>query len=309
MKLSVIIVSWKVRELLRACLVSLLRETALPRDAFEIIVVDNDSGDGSDAMLRAEFPAVRVIASGENLGFGAANNLALPFCSGEFVLLLNPDTSVLPKAVDMLLARMAARPDIVAIGCRLLNGDGSLQRWTAGAFPTLLNLCTHYLFLDRMLPRWLRPDPLYLDRDSSLESEVEWVSGACMLLRRKALGEQIFDRSFFMYGEDMELCQRLRRDGGKVLYYPAVSVVHYQGASMRQQRGQVLLSSLQGPRQFFAMSHGSGQLLLYDLITLTGFLLRWLIHSAAATTGSTRFADKAASSRHHLMIAWKLLRS
>lgn len=309
MKLSIIIVSWKVRELLRESLSALFRETKLPRNELEVIVVDNDSGDGTTGMVRTEFVDVKLIANDKNAGFAAANNLALPLCTAKFVLLLNPDTVVLSHALDTLVARMEARPEVWAMGCRLLNGDGTLQRWTGGAFPTLCNLSTHYLFVDRLLPRRLRPEPLYLDRDVEQETEVAWVSGACMMLRRERLGERIFDEAFFMYGEDMELCRRLRCRGGKVIYCPAASIVHYQGASMRQQSGDILHSSLKGPRRFFAMTHGKGQLCLYDLITLTGFLLRWLAYLAGAITGSSRCLNKASASREYLAIAWKLVRS
>ena len=131
-RLSIIIVNWKVRELLRECLLSLFRNTALPKEQYEVVVVDNDSGDGSVAMIHAEFPEVTAIANSENVGFGAANNQAMHYCSGTSILLLNPDTVVLPGAVDCMLKIMETSPQIAILGCRLQNGDGSLQRWTGG---------------------------------------------------------------------------------------------------------------------------------------------------------------------------------
>src|SRR5262249_26266572 len=128
--LSVIIVSWNVRDLLRDCLRSLYGEMELTAGRWEIIVVDNASADGSAEMVHNEFANVCVLANSENAGFAKANNQALTSCRGEFILLLNPDTVVQDHAVDRMLRIMQAQPEIGALGCRLLNTDGSLQRWT-----------------------------------------------------------------------------------------------------------------------------------------------------------------------------------
>src|SRR5208282_717928 len=210
-------------------------------------VVDNDSGDGSPAMVEAEFPEVTLIANNANVGFGAANNQAMGHCHGEWILLLNPDTVVRPGSIDRMLERIQQSPRIAVVGCRLENGDGTLQKWTGGAFPTFRNLVNHYFFLDRLVPRAWREAPLYLDRDVRDDVQVGWVSGACMLLRRSAVGEEIFSPQFFMYGEDMELCYRMRRAGYDVIYSPAASIIHFQGQSMKQQQGEIMLSSLKGP--------------------------------------------------------------
>ena len=184
--LSIIIVNWKVRDLLRECLLSVFKNTELGHDRYEVVVVDNDSGDNSAAMVANEFPEVTLIANRDNVGFGAANNQAMAYCHGEWILLLNPDTLVPPGAIDRMLKKIQASPRVAVLGCRLENGDGSLQKWTGGAFPTFWNLVTHYFFLDRLLPAAWRPAPLYLDRDLREDAQVGWVSGACMLLRRSA---------------------------------------------------------------------------------------------------------------------------
>ncbi|MCA1971276.1 MAG: glycosyltransferase family 2 protein [Caenispirillum sp.] len=306
--LSIIIVNWMVRDLLRQCLRSLETGTSLPEQAREVVVVDNASHDGSVEMLRREFPAVRLLANEDNVGFGAANNQALPYCSAEWILLLNPDTVVLPGAIDAMLASARADESIGVLGCRLLNGDGTLQKWTGGHFPNLANLLSHYFFLDRLLPAALRPPSLYLDRDVREDLTVDWVSGACMLLRRSALGERIFDPAYFMYGEDMELCHRLRRQGYRVLYSPAASVIHFQGQSMKQQEGDILLSSLKGPRQFYRATHDEAGTLLFDLITLGGFLLRWAVYSLAAWPGRQAvMRERARSSLHYARIVMRLM--
>lgn len=305
---SVIIVNWNVRELLRACLQSLRDAAGLPMERLQIIVVDNASADGSADMVRREFPEAILMANEDNLGFGRANNQALPVCVGRHVLLLNPDTLVLDGGIAKLVALMDAQPDIAVAGCRLLNGDQTLQRWTGGAYPRLLNLVNHYFFLDRLLPSAWRPMPLYLDRDVAQDIEVDWVSGACMILRADRLHGRLFNPDYFMYGEDMELCHRLKLEGGRVVYTPVASIVHFQGESMKQQQGDVLLSSLKGPRQFYRQMRGGQGLWLYDAVTVAGFGLRWLLYGAAARLrgGDARLQLKAQSSRALMQRAWRV---
>ncbi|TDM04863.1 MAG: glycosyltransferase family 2 protein [Ideonella sp. MAG2] len=304
---SIIVVNWNVRDLLRLCLQSLREQAGLPMAQMQVIVVDNASADGSAAMVAAEFPEVTLLANQDNVGFGRANNQALPLCTGRHVLLLNPDTVVLDGAVRKLVQLMDAQPEVSVAGCRLLNGDMSLQRWTGGAYPRLLNLANHYFFLDRLLPSSWRPMPLYLDRDVPEDMEVDWVSGACMILRSSALGGQLFNPDYFMYGEDMELCHRLKMAGGRVLYTPQASIIHYQGESMKQQQGNVLLSSLKGPRQFYRQMRGGRGLWVYDAVTLAGFALRWALYALAALGGGSRWREKAAASRSMVGRAWKIL--
>jgi N-acetylglucosaminyl-diphospho-decaprenol L-rhamnosyltransferase len=308
--ISIIIVNWKVCELLRECLRSLQAHAGFRPDAMQVIVVDNDSGDGSVEMVAREFPDVTLIANAHNVGFGRANNQALPLCSGRYIVLLNPDTVVLGQAVRLMVERMDAFPDVAAMGCRLLNADHSLQRWTGGAFPRGWNIASHYLFLDRLLPRSLRPAPLYLDHDPKTDIDVDWVSGACMILRQTMLNDELFDPAFFMYGEDMELCHRLKTAGHRVVYSPAASIVHYQGASMKQQRGDVLLSSLKGPRQFYRQMRGEHALWWFDLLTVSGFALRCALYTAADwLRPGQSFAAKAASSKDLMERAWHMRHS
>ena len=304
---SIIVVNWRVRDLLRACLQSIRDQAGLAMDRLEVIVVDNDSRDGSVEMVRAEFPEVRLIANADNPGFGKANNQAMPWCNGRFIVLLNPDTVLLDAAIQKMIRRMDQRPDVAVMGCRLLNADGSLQRWTGGAFPRALNLANHYLFLDQILPKAMRPMSLYLDHDPADEIDVDWVSGAFMILRTNMLKGKLFNPDFFMYGEDMELCHRLKLAGHKVVYSPAASIIHYQGASMKQQQGDVLLASLKGPRQFYKQMRGSGAVWIYDFFTVVGFALRWFLYSAMNWLRPGRgYASRADSSVDLMRRAWRI---
>lgn len=309
-KLSIIIVNWNVRDMLQACLRSVFDAGGLAADQMRVIVVDNASIDGSADMVRTMFPQVLLIANEDNVGFGRANNQALVHCTGPFVLLLNPDTVVEDDGIAALVQSMESQPDTAIIGCRLLNADRSLQRWTGGAYPRLINVATHYLFLDRLLPAAWRPMPLYLDRDVRDDIDVDWVSGAVMLLRADRLDGELFNPKYFMYGEDMELCHRLKQAGGRVVYTPSVSIIHYQGASMKQQQGDVLLSSLKGPRQFYRQMRSGRGLWLYDLTTVAGFGLRWVLFAVAGVLRpDSGFGAKARSSRDMTFRAWAILRS
>ena len=274
--LSIIIVNWNVRDLARKCLLSIRKEMLLPADQYELIVVDNASSDGSADMFRAEFPDVSLIASSVNLGFGAGCNKAYAISRGQFILLLNPDTEVIEHAIDSLLGMMLARSRAAIIAPRLVNVDGSFQSAAGGALPTLLNVAWHYLFLRNTLPARIAPSALFLEGDPREELSIGWVSGASMLLRRAAIGEQIFDESFFMFGEDMDVCSRIRADGWEVVYAGGLSIIHHQGRSFDQQRSLVIrVNAHKGPRRVFAKGRGPISVFLYDTIMFVAFLVRW----------------------------------
>jgi N-acetylglucosaminyl-diphospho-decaprenol L-rhamnosyltransferase len=306
--LSVIIVNWKVRDLLRDCLRSLYEEMLLPPEVWEIIVVDNYSGDDSVEMVRAEFPGATLLANDKNLGFGKANNQALRICRGKYILLLNPDTVVIDHALDRMVQMMEASPDVAALGCRLLNTDGSFQRWTGGNPPGLLNVTCHFLLIYRVLPARILPRPLYLEKEPGQDLQVGWVSGACLLLRREAIGDQIFNERFFLYGEDVELCERLTHAGWKVIYTPKARIIHHGGRSLDGQTTEIQVSKLRGLRDIFAMRNGRVSLLLYDVAVSIGFLLRCLACSLAARTRPGRgFEARAEMSRRFLAEAMRVL--
>jgi len=274
--LSIIIVNWNVRDLARKCVLSVKRELLLPVDEYEIVVLDNASGDGSAEMFRAELPEVTLIESPVNLGFGAGCNKAYELTKGEFVLLLNPDTEVIDHALDGLLGIMRARASAGIVAPRLVNEDLSFQAASGGAFPTLGNVAWNYLFLKNILPGSIAPPTLFLEGDPQGLLRIDWVSGASMLLRREAIGGQIFDESFFMFGEDMDLCDRVSRNGWEVLYTSRHSIIHHHGRSFEQQKSlEILATAHGGPRRAFEKGHGPVSVFLYDAILLTGYLVRW----------------------------------
>lgn len=229
--LTVVIVSYNVRDLLRACLRSLLASEG--DFSFEIIVVDNRSTDGSAEMVENEFRQVRLIVSPVNGGYAYGNNLGLARGRGRYMLLLNPDTEVPPNALGDMITYMDLRPKAGAVGPKLVRADGSLDLACRRSFPTPTVALYRMLGLSRRFPRskrFARYNLTYLDPDEP--AEVDSVVGAFMLMRREAL-EQVglLDESFFMYGEDLDLAYRLKQAGWKVLYNPAVTVLHHKGES------------------------------------------------------------------------------
>lgn len=299
-RLSIIIVNWNVRELLRACLLSVARETTTPH---ELIVVDNASADGSVEMLRSDFPDVRLIASPTNLGFARGCEVGDAEATGELVLLLNPDTEVLKGAIDRMVARFDREPRLGILGGHLLNSDGSFQRATGGAFPTLYNLLWNYAFLGRFLPGRVAPPPLYLDRPPEEAMPIDWVSGASLMIRREAIGPRLFDPEIFMFGEDMELCHRVRAAGWDVKVAGDARILHHHGQSFRQQDAAAVLGSVyKGPRLFFRRHRGRAATFAYDAILLAGYLARWPAFAIADRLRPGRgYAELSRFSRRYLL--------
>ena len=277
-RLSILIVNWNTRELLRDCLAALYADPASGQ--WEVVVVDNASADGSVAMVREAFPQVQLLASQENLGFSRANNLALEKAGGEYLLLLNSDTRVELGALGELVDFMERQPRIGAAGPMLLNADGSLQL-SCGIAPSLKTEFVHKLLLHRLFPFFK-----LAGWDHGAPRSVGWVSGACLLIRRQALAEVgPLDPAIFMCCEDLEWCLRLHQRGWQIFYYPFSRVVHLEGQSIRKNLGEMLVISQQSLYYLFQKHFGPGHLLVLRLLTLVEMGLRsigWSVLGACA---------------------------
>ena len=233
--LSVVIVNYNVRDLLRECLCSVLASTT--RHRLEVIIVDNCSADGSAEMVRAEFPDVQLIVSPSNDGFAAANNRGIRAAGdSRYVMLLNPDTLVPPNGLERLVAFMDQHPRAGAVGPKLIKADGSLDLACRRTFPDPRVAFYHAFALDKIFPmsrEFARYNLTYLDEDQLYE--VDSVVGAAMMVRTAAIEQAgLLDESFFMYGEDLDWAFRIRQQGWAVFYNPNVVIVHYKGQSSRQ---------------------------------------------------------------------------
>jgi N-acetylglucosaminyl-diphospho-decaprenol L-rhamnosyltransferase len=243
-EVSVVVVTYNALPWLERCLESVR--------AYETIVVDHGSTDGTLELVRERFPQARLIEQ-ENKGLGGGSNAGMRVASGDYFLLLNSDAWALGGAVERLVLFAEDNPNAAVIGPKLLNPDGSLQRTVRG-FPTLWRLSTEYFFLRKLGPRTRALNSFYGARfDHDEVREAEFLMGACLLVRREAADTVgLFDEDFFMFSEETDWCYRFRQAGWKVLFYPGAEFVHVGGATTAQNWGAMYREQLRGHLRFLA---------------------------------------------------------
>lgn len=258
MKLSVVIVSWNTADILRQCLESVFAHP--PAAPFDVWVVDNASTDGTVAMVQQQFPQVNLLTNPHNVGFATANNQAMRQATGDYVLLLNPDTIVHAGALQTLVHFLDTHPQTGACGARLLNADGTLQH-SCYPTPTLGRELLRMFHLDGRVRYHMEQWPTDQPRP------VEALLGACILARRN-LVEAIgwMDESFFMYSEEIDLCYRIARAGWQLHWVPQAEIVHLGGQSTRQVKTEMFLRLYQGKLHYMRKHYGRGQAELYKMI-------------------------------------------
>lgn len=235
MQLSVIIVNYNVKYFLEVCLCSVFR--AMEGIQGEVIVVDNHSSDGSTAMLREQFPQVRLVANTANTGFSKANNQGVSIAQGTYLLFLNPDTVLPEDFFKKMLGYMDAHPEAGAIGPRLIDGKGQFAPDAKKSFPSFSVALFKGTGLHRLFPRSSYFNRYYAVHVGEHElAEVEVLSGCCMMVRTSVIRElgTAFDERFFMYFEDGDLCYRIKEAGYRNMYVPETTVIHYKGESTRK---------------------------------------------------------------------------
>jgi len=238
-RVAVVIVSFNVRDLLRGCLQSVLSQSDPGTD---VVVVDNASSDGSTEMVSAEFPQVRVIKNSRNGGFSHASNQGIAATHALYLLSLNPDTVLHPGAIAALSAYLDGHPEAGAVGPKIVRPDGSLDLAARRTFPSPSVALFRLTLLSRLFPRHRRLARYNLtDQSPDVEQEIDAGTAACLMFRRSAL-EQVgpYDEDFFMYGEDLDLCYRLKAAGWRIVYEPRAVVLHYKGQSSRQRSGAMI---------------------------------------------------------------------
>jgi GT2 family glycosyltransferase len=283
---SVCIVSWNVKDLLRDCLNSLKAQAGNVR--YETIVVDNASSDGSAEMVQREFPWVKLVDPKDNLGFGRANNLAYRHSTGRWVLLLNPDTVVLDRAIEKLVQFADRHPEAGAVGGRTLKRDGvSLERsccWgSPGLWPLFCKgLGLHIIFKNS--PIFNREAMDYWQRDSVREVGV--ITGCCLMIRRDVY-EQTggFDDHFFMYAEETDLCWRIRKTGGRLVFCPEAQIIHLVGESAKKATSNRLFHINRALLKLFRKHYGKGYMLLANLLMCVFYAVRVPLMKMAVLLG------------------------
>jgi N-acetylglucosaminyl-diphospho-decaprenol L-rhamnosyltransferase len=298
--LSVVIVGWNSASELPACLDALAASVKdLP---FGVTVVDNASHDGTAEATERSFPGVHVIRNATNVGFARACNQGIRQSHAEYVLLLNPDCRVVGDACERMAAYLASHPEAGAVGPRIQDNDSADDLHSPRLLPTLWSdFCDRSGLADRFprsrfaarhhLPEW--------DRTSA--GSVECLSGACMMLRRSALAQVgLLDEGFFLFGEDVDLCLRVRQAGWQVCYLGTALVVHRGGASTSQARDQAALYAVASRQRFFRKHRGAFYALLHRLINATLAAARVVIVAPLAVASP--------SQRARLRRQWRLLR-
>lgn len=274
MKLTIIIVNYNVKELLDQAIVSIKK--ACKHIDHELIVVDNASSDGSVELVQKKFPEVKLIINKENKGFASANNQAIKQAAGEFILLINPDTIVQEDTFTVILNFFETHPECGMLGCKILNPDGSLQLPCRRSFPTPWIAFTKIIGFSKLFPKsrlfgkynltYLNPDQTY---------EVEAISGSFMFFRRKVVEDVGYlDESFFMYGEDLDWCFRIREAGWKIYYLPETKIIHFKGESSKKSEVDLTIQFYRAMKLFVEKHYHNRYLHVPQWLLMLGITLR-----------------------------------
>ena len=301
MNLSLIIVSYNTRDYLEECLKSIY--DTLQDIAFEVILVDNASVDGSVALVQNKYPQVRLLAKETNTGFGRANNSGFNISCGDYVMLLNSDAALLPGTAAALLDFLEEHPQAGAVGPAVYLPDGKLQTRICGNLPSLCTLFNESFFLSRLFPRLALFPGLHREGLSAPVTEVGWISGVCMLFRREAYRQvNGFDPDFFLYAEDIDICLRLKNLGWPVYHMHKIAIRHHRGGSCQSDREKIANSVLQQRHllKVFAKNAASWKMLPARVIISVGLILRLIMAAAGAAAGKNGYRILLASSWRRL---------
>jgi N-acetylglucosaminyl-diphospho-decaprenol L-rhamnosyltransferase len=270
--LSIIIVSWNTRKLLENCLDSVLANP--PTAPLEIWVVDNASTDDSPRMVREKFPQVHLLENRENVGFACANNQAIQRCSGEYILLLNPDTLVASGALQALVDFLDRHLEAGAAGGKILNPDGSRQ-FSSHPRPTLSREFWRLLHLDVFWPYAIYPLTKW---ETNQPQEVDVLAGSCLLVRKEVLDQVGYlDEDYFIYTEEVDLCYRIQRAGWHIYWVPKAEVVHFGGQSTKQVPSEMFLNLNHSNIKYFRKHYGWLASQIYKLILSIAALSRLIL--------------------------------
>lgn len=277
MDVSILIVNYNTCDLTLNAIRSVYRSNTSFR--YEVILVDNHSIDDSVERVRQEFPHIDVIANDQNVGFAKANNQAMAVAQGRYILLLNSDTIVQSDTLDIMIRFMDEHPEVGASGCKVILPDGSLDKACRRGFPTP-SASFYYAFgvskLFPAIPRFNQYQLGYLSPDDSYP--IDSLVGAFMLVRREVV-ERIggLDEDFFMYGEDIDWCYRIKQAGWEIYYYSKTHIVHYKGASSRRKPFKIVYEFHRAMVLFHRKHYSKQYSLLIDCLVYTGISIKFLI--------------------------------
>lgn len=284
--LSIIIVSWNVRQLLEACLRAI--EAGSGRLGLEVIVVDAGSTDGSVAMVGEQFPWVRLLPHRENLGFPRGNNIGLAAAKGRYHLLLNPDTEILGDGLTIMVDYMERHANVGVVGAQLLNPDGSVQS-SRRRFPTLATGFFESTWLEGMAPAGLLHRYYMRDFPDTATVDVDWVMGACLMVRQRVAAQVgPLDEGYFMYSEELDWCRRIKQAGWRVVYLPAAQVIHHMGKSSEQAVTARHINFQRAKLRYFRKYHGRLASSALRLFLLSSYAWQIVLEGAKGVVGHKR---------------------
>jgi GT2 family glycosyltransferase len=305
-EVSIVIVNWNARDLLRDCILSIKQETSC---AFEIIVVDNASTDASVEMVATEFSDVTLIVNHDNRGFAAANNQGIAAASGRYLLLLNPDTVVLDGAIDKMISWYDQHKDVGCAGCQVLETPTVIQQ-TCFADPNPFML----LLIETGIQKFIPPTPFlrspeYRGWDRRTERDVDVVSGMFMLIPRQVLDDVgVLDEEFFIYAEEADLCRRIRRCGLRCVFTPIARILHLEGGgkSTKQMKPRMHVQLQKSMLIYTSKHNGLGALILVKTMYIVLKAIRWTFFvSIAMLTHDANMVARARlagiSLRYHVL--------
>ncbi len=301
--LSIIIVSWNVAELLKACLESIYSSPLNPY-TLETIVVDSASSDNSVQMVQSRYPQVKLMPQTENLGFSKCNNIGLKAASGRYLFLLNPDTEIVADALTQMIAYMDANPAVGILGPHTLNSDGTTQS-TRRRFPTLALGFIESTWLQQFAPKSLLDHYYVTDITDDAVAEVDWVQGSALLARREVYA-QIggLDEGYVMYSEEMDWCKRAKTAGWHVVYFGKADIVHHGGKSSEQATARKHIHFQESKLRYFRKFHGWLPAQALRLFLLTSYLWQIGLESIKSALG-----HKRSLRQERIQAYWQVVRS
>jgi GT2 family glycosyltransferase len=284
---SAIVVSYNTRDLLIDCLRAFYACSDVPAEA---IVVDNSSSDRSAEAVAYEFPECKLIRQPANVGFGRANNAGMQQAEGRFVLLLNPDVTVMPGCVGRLADFLLVRPDAGAVGPRVQRPDGSLDHAARRGFPSPASSFFYFTGLGRAFPESARFNRYTMGHLPPTEThEIDAGTAACLMVRRAAIDRVgFFDPDYFMYGEDLDLCYRLRSGGWKIFYLPTARAVHVKGQATKQETSRMLWEFHRAMWTFHHKHYAADLPAFANGLVWAGIWTRWAVKAGRTAVSQDR---------------------
>lgn len=301
MSISIIIVNFNTKRLLRSCLESINKNT----DNFEpeIVVIDNNSEDGSIEMIKSDFTDIKLIANNSNVGFGQANNQGAKMAQGEYLLFLNSDTEMTDDFLKKLQENVNDLKNKGVMGFKIMNRNGSLQNF-CGNFPSLLNLLMESIYLDRLLKGSSKLFYRVLNtKFYQQQQKFDWLSGSCLLISMdlfKKIGG--FDEKYFLYIEDVDLCYKAKRQGYDNFYLPLKAVTHFNRSSSPNKTPAIVFSH-QNLIYFFRKNHSN---ILAQLLKLL-FIIKSILYSIIGTVFGVLFPRLFAQAKSYFILLTTLI--